>query len=585
MLSRISDLSDQDLESLEGQIVGEFETDEGQELSKQVVDTLEGLATAGESVRSERTRRAQEQAALAQQAAEASARVHENSVDEEAPAEEAPETESPEEDAGEPADAEVTEEEDKKPEPPVFSTETKLSTDSAVETPTELSAAEPNITTEPAIVQENVEAPVTAAADLGIEPQIEVPAGHQPVEKASAAVTITAGADIPGITAGSPMNSMGAVAEAFVKRLHGLRRVNGGDGEQHTVATLNVTLPEDRMLSGDPESNWAKIQAVTSPQALVASGGYCAPLEVRYEVYSLGTTARPVRDSLARFGADRGGLRFVEPPVLADYSGAVGIWTAANDAAENPSPATKSTLVVECGSEVTAVADAVTMSLQFGNLATRAYPEMIARHNELALIQHAREAEQNLLTQIASLGTALTASKVLGVARDFLVQLDRAAAAYRYRHRLELTAPLRVIAPGWVKDAIRADLAMQIAGEDTYAVADAKINGFFSARNINVTWSLDGVPGFSAEVASSALDEFPATFQWDLFSEGTFLFLDGGTLDLGIIRDSTLVGTNDYKMFVETFEGVAKVGVESLHVTSTFSVTGEAQAAIDAVTS
>jgi hypothetical protein len=77
------------------------------------------------------------------------------------------------------------------------------------------------------------------------------------------------------------------------------------------------------------------------------------------------------------------------------------------------------------------------------------------------------------------------------------------------------------------------------------------------------------------------MNEFTDTFVWYLFAEGTFLFLDGGTLDLGIIRDSTLVGTNDYKMFVETFEGVAKVGVESIKVTSTISVNGAAAALRD----
>jgi hypothetical protein len=68
-----------------------------------------------------------------------------------------------------------------------------------------------------------------------------------------------------------------------------------------------------------------------------------------------------------------------------------------------------------------------------------------------------------------------------------------------------------------------------------------------------------------------------------LFAEGTFLFLDGGTLDIGVIRDSTLVGTNDYKMFVETFEGVAKVGVESIKVTSTIAVNGARSALRDSL--
>ena len=41
--------------------------------------------------------------------------------------------------------------------------------------------------------------------------------------------------------------------------------------------------------------------------------------------------------------------------------------------------------------------------------------------------------------------------------------------------------------------------------------------------------------------------------------EGTFL-LDGGTLELGIIRDSVLNSTNDFLLFGETFENTAKLG-------------------------
>ncbi len=38
---------------------------------------------------------------------------------------------------------------------------------------------------------------------------------------------------------------------------------------------------------------------------------------------------------------------------------------------------------------------------------------------------------------------------------------------------------------------------------------------------------------------------------WLLYPEGTFQFLDGGRLDLGVCRDSTLDATNDYESFVE----------------------------------
>lgn len=423
--------------------------------------------------------------------------------------------------------------------------------------------------------QETMEAPVTASAD---NLNIEVPADRRPItETSAAAVAITAGADIPGYTAGSSMDSMSDVSVAMEKRLHALRRVNGGDGEQHIVASITTQYPEGRTLTQDAESNWAKVQAVTGPEALVASGGHSAPFEVKYDIFGLGTTARPLRDALPRFQADRGGIRFVTPPVLSSYANAVGIWTAANDSAETPSPSSKLSLTVSAASELTVATDAVTLQLQFGNLMSRAYPELIARHNELGLIQHAREAEGQILTRLTALSTAVTSTSLIGVARDFLVTLGRAAANYRGRHRLEADAPLRVIAPAWVKDAMVADLALAMPGDNTLN-AVAEIDGFIASRNINITYHIDD---FTDAQGASALNEFADTFVWYMFAEGTFLFLDGGTLDLGVIRDSTLVGTNDYKMFVETFEGVAKIGVESLKVTSTISVNGVAAALRD----
>ena len=424
-----------------------------------------------------------------------------------------------------------------------------------------------------------LEAPVTAAADNADNLDIEVPADRRPVAQASVApVAITAGADIPGYTAGSPLDDMNAVAEAMGKRLHALRRVNGGDGEQHIVASITTTFPEDRTLGTDPEENWSKIQNVVGPEALVAAGGHQAPFEVRYDIFGFGTTNRPVRDALPRFQADRGGIRFIIPPVLSSYDNAVGVWTAANDAAESPNPATKASLTVTAAQETTVATDAVTLQMQFGNLVTRAYPELIARHNELGLIQHAREAEQYLLSKIAAGSTAVTTSSLIGFGRDMLVQVGRAATAYRSRHRLEADAPLRVILPSWVKDAMAADLTLAMPGDGTLN-AYAEIEGYLAARGVVASYSLD--QNVYGAQGSGALLEFADSFTWYMFAEGTFLFLDGGTLDLGIIRDSTLVGTNDYKMFVETFEGVAKVGIESLAITSTINVNGVAAALRD----
>jgi hypothetical protein len=66
--------------------------------------------------------------------------------------------------------------------------------------------------------------------------------------------------------------------------------------------------------------------------------------------------------------------------------------------------------------------------------------------------------------------------------------------------------------------------------------------------------------------AGATVPQFPTSVDTALFVTGTKLFLDGGTLDLGVVRDSQLNARNRYRQFFETFEGVADRGIESLRV-------------------
>jgi chemotaxis protein histidine kinase CheA len=635
MIDQLADLTDEQISELQTEIVSEFESVESEEPTPQTVEAMTSLADMLDSVRSEVKRREVLAVELAQQAADATSRVNgedqaatdqpkEDNMDETTPV--APEepvapTEEPtpaaeaaaapveaapadaedvadggadeatEDPTGAQVEAETPEKEkaeaDKEEEPMKASAELEeeaaeeiasASVEESIELSTEETTTTETPTDVPVAQEENVEAPVTAAIDGTQDVTPEVPADRRLTSDATAIpVAITAGADIPGVTAGTTLNSMTDVADAFAKRLHGLRRVNGGDGEQHIVASFSTAYPEAFQLGTDAEANMSKINEAVSPAAIIASGGYQAPYSTRYDIFGIGTNARPIRDALPSFQADRGGIRFIQPPVLSSYGAAVGLWTTTKDVAygsgTSVSSATKDSLVVGAATETTAAADAVTLQLQFGNLATRAYPELIARHNELGLIQHAREAEQNIITGISNGSTAVTSTSVLGVAADFLLQVGRAAVSYRARHRMDENAVLRVIAPFWLKAAIRADFALQMPGDSRTVVSDSEIDAFLAARGVKATWYLDDTNMTSAQT-SGTMNELSDTVVWYIFAEGTFLFLDGGTLDIGVIRDSTLVGTNDYKMFVETFEGIAKVGVESLQVTSTISVNG-----------
>lgn len=388
----------------------------------------------------------------------------------------------------------------------------------------------------------------------------------KPLVASAISVTARAGAEVDGYAAGEGYRTSADIAKAMTDRIRATAGMN--DGIKSVVASLRADFPEARDLDdSDGRGNQRKIDAITDEAPILASGGFCAPLPVNYDIFGVGSTARPVRDSLPTFGATRGGIRYIQPPVLGSYAGAISLWTALNDA--NPTtPATKPVLKVNCANELTASTDAITLSLEFGNLMTRAFPELVQRHNQLALIEHARFAEKTLLSKISALSTKVTVAAKLGTARDLLSAIARASAQYRNRHRIVRGIQLRLLMPDWTLDAIREDIASNMAIENL-AVTDGVVQAWFAARGFNISWYMDDT--FAAQTEGGALNEWPATIKFWLFSEGTLLFLDGGTLDLGVIRDAELVSTNDYVTFVETFEGVAKVGIEVLEVAASTS--------------
>ena len=121
--------------------------------------------------------------------------------------------------------------------------------------------------------------------------------------------TITAGADIEGYGAGTQLNDFGQLVDAFTKRFGRLRHSGGGPGrEEVIVASIHADYPDERTLvKGDPDTNMAKIRETLSPEAILASGGLCAPVAPYYELMVIAEDLRPVAASLATFAATRGG--------------------------------------------------------------------------------------------------------------------------------------------------------------------------------------------------------------------------------------------------------------------------------------
>lgn len=395
-------------------------------------------------------------------------------------------------------------------------------------------------------------------------------------------VPLIAASNLYGDLAGKPLTKDG-LDEALCAA------INQPIGGRQVFARANWldAIPEERRLRGTDSGsgntrkiNTSRDLAFNETQALVAAGGQgnCAPLTPYYQLQVISVQDRPVRDALTGFTADRGGITYMPPPSLADFTdnGAVGRITEA-DQALGGTFATKTCAIVECSDIVSVQVDQIYKCLQFGNLQSRAYPEFVAQQNQLALSEWARLADTLLLDSIKAGSVHVTGLDVAaqGAVNNYLGDLIQAAAGIRSNNRMSADAPLQAIAPLWVRDMLVLDIAR---GQfDRFDWAITQIDALLAKYRINMAWTLDGSSTggqvFGVQTAG-ALHSFPTTAETAIFPPGTWLFLDGGTLDLGIVRDSTLNSINAYQLFAETFEHAAKVGVVSYWLTSTLCANG-----------
>lgn len=405
---------------------------------------------------------------------------------------------------------------------------------------------------------------------------------------------------IPGFEAGAQLDRAG-LAQAFAERFNTLKGTR--DAGRFHVARVEYAYPESRRLSAtDWTTNTARIEAASGPDAIVAAGGLCAPLETLYDIQTIGVTRRPIRDALTRFGVDRGGIQYRQPFDALTMNSGLGVWTLADDEAvgvveepDVPDPS-KSCFIVDCPGVEEATIYSTYLCMEFPNITARFDREWVDATTRAADVAWARFAENQLLARLLAGSKHVHAGAAVSATRDMLVNLDKTIAYYRNRHRLDDMVPLRLILPRWVKELWRADLTRGFAGElEALAVADATIESWFRARGVNITFHLDGLnadatvtPNVPAQnygplVANDPIPPFIDRVDGLLYAEGDWLFLDGGTLDLGLVRDSALNARNRYRQFQETFEGAAFRGIETLRLNMEVQPTGASVGTISTV--
>lgn len=390
---------------------------------------------------------------------------------------------------------------------------------------------------------------------------------------------LVAAAGLQEVRAGAVMDR-GSLANAM--KITATRRgkpskSQSGVEERILIAAAQFPFPEDRVLvAGDYEENANKIAAKIPNyipglngrlrgDALVASGGLCAPLEPIYTMPNFASTVRPVRDAIPSFQADRGGVNVPAVTYIADIDTAITVIEEAEDALGGTF-ATKSCQLLDCPAYTEVPVTIISHCREYGNLNAMAWPEKIAHENDLTMAAHARSAENYLLDRIKTLSIPVTQAAVgaqMNAFGSIVHAVTKGVAAIRFRLRADTATRFRLLMPAWIGDLLAADNALM--AEDRYQ-SQRQLTSALEKYGVSISYFLDPVTGgtsqgWGAEEAGT-LDDFPDDVQYALFVEGEFIHVDSGSLELGLVRDSTLNSTNDFQLFGETFENVARLGPE-----------------------
>jgi hypothetical protein len=286
-------------------------------------------------------------------------------------------------------------------------------------------------------------------------------------------------------------------------------------------------------------------------------------LEPFYSMPNFATEAEPVWDSLPVFRARRGGVNTPEATIIGDITTAISSISEANDALGGTF-ATKSCQDLTCPAYTEVAVQILAHCREYGNLNARAWPEKIAHENALTMAALAQTSENFILERIKALSINVTSGAATLSGLTYLVDAI-AKSQFGIRGRLRMPREARFVAllPVVMLDMLLVDSVQNAF--DRYKTR-AELDSYLRSTGIDPVYYLDGnfaagddmVP--DAAQAAGALESWPNTFQWALFPQGTFLGIDSGTLELGIVRDSTLNSTNDFQVFGERFRNVARIG-------------------------
>ena len=361
------------------------------------------------------------------------------------------------------------------------------------------------------------------------------------------------------------------------------------------VTLLKPFSPDLTIQNNDPAHVMSVIQHAINEKrlpkgSLVASGGWCSPSEVLYDLVEM--ESRDGIFSLPQVNAARGGISRTLGPAFSELYASVGFhYTEAQDIAGtyDTDPVTgegtgdagsKPCIEIDCPDFEEFRLDLDGLCIKAGILAQRGFPELIARTLRGVLVAHDHRMAGRRLAAIAQGSTGVVFPGPLpGATAAALSAVELQIEHLRYTQRLSRGATIEVIVPFWVRGAFRADLAKRL-GVDLVDVSNARIDSFFAQRGASVQYVYNW-DDIQATAAGDFL-KWPDTFRALVYPAGTWVDLSSDVITLDTIYDSALLGNNDYTaLFTEEGSKVVKMGHDSRVLTIPVCADGATAAGVD----
>lgn len=385
-------------------------------------------------------------------------------------------------------------------------------------------------------------------------------------------VLIAAAVDVPQFYVGQRLDPT-TLADALHNKA---RMLSDSRGAQtvYPVATIERPFGEGYDLEGlDQAAAWDAISDGAKPSALTASGGWCAPSQIVYDLFEAECeTGSDSLFSLPTFRVTRGGIRW---PVYIPHDASFNpgfVWTEANDIAATSGTPTKPCVSIPCPTFAECRLDATGLCVTAGNLMDRAYPEQVRWFLNRAIRAYERNSSIRQLNLVLADVVPVAQPASFGALSALLNSLLLQAVDYRETNGLCLGQQLDLLLPGWALEVLRSDVARQ---DGTFSIGNLPTNADVTAWLASVGLNVAFV-NYWQPIAGNPATVWPTSIQYLIGYPGSYIRFDQGRLDLGVIRDSVLNSTNDYTaVWFEEFYCVGRRGPQSRLVTVPICPSGD----------